>query len=543
MHLDLHSGGRIRDSFQGALELLKASSGLLVLFVLLPQAARGTAYYVSCTGNDNNIGTSTSTPWATLVKASSHTYAAGDELLLQDGCVWTTGTLQPTGSGASGNPILLANYGTGALPRIIADNAAAVYLLNLSYWTVQNLDLSQVNQTPQALDSGNQHGKDADLHADTYMWAVLEIRAENSSSTCTTTCTSNNITIENLVVHDGQWIGIFAEAGFYNSGDTGTGYINNLTIQNVEVRGNQAAGIAVEGTFLGQNAFRCSNVQVLNSWVYDNGGDGIVILQVNGGVSQGNHTAYNGLVRNARVGNWTWNSQNVNIQFNESDHNKTPLSDLNDTHARDGGGYDLDLGSINSTVQYNWSHDNYGEGVLLLAWPVGFSYHCCTTINATVRYNVFERDAQKQAGGITIFGGVNPGWIYGNTVYNVAARPDSTGAFNGTGGVLTSSIYAKSGSPRLYIYNNNFITDGTVNPSADDTMVWGDGKGTFTFNNNSWHRVEGGDDWYWSGDITSFSAWQGKGFDSADMDVSPSIIGTLGAGPVAYQLGSASPLI
>ena len=345
------------------------------------------------------------------------------------------------------------------------------------------------------------------------------------------------------MVHDGQWIGIFAEAGFYNSGDKGTGYINNLTIQNVEVRGNQAAGIAVEGTFLGQNAFRCSNVQVLNSWVYDNGGDGIVILQVNGGVSQGNHTAYNGLVRNARVGNWTWNSQNVNIQFNESDHNKTPLSDLNDTHARDGGGYDLDLGSIDSTVQYNWSHDNYGEGVLLLAWPVGFSYHCCTTINATVRYNVFERDAQKQAGGITIFGGVNPGWIYGNTVYNVAARPDSTGAFNGTGGVLTSSIYAKSGSPLLYIYNNNFITDGTVNPSADDTMVWGDGKGTFTFNNNSWHRVEGGDDWYWSGDITSFSAWQGKGFDSAGMDVSPSIIGTLGAGPVAYQLGSASPLI
>src|SRR5262249_16357908 len=164
-------------------------------------------------------------------------------------------------------------------------------------------------------------------------------------------------------------------------------------------------------------------------------------------------------------------------------------------------------------------------------------------INATVRYNVFERDGQKQAGGITIFGGVNPGWIYGNTVYNVAARPDSTGAFNGTGGVLTSSIYAKSGSPLLYIYNNNFITDGTVNPSADDTMVWGDGKGTFTFNNNSWHRVEGGDDWYWSGDITSFSAWQGKGFDSAGMDVSPSIIGTLGAGPIAYPLGSASPLI
>src|SRR5215831_20600228 len=85
MPLDLYTARRFRESFQGALELLKASSVLVLLFVLLPQAARGTAYYVSCTGNDNNNGTSTSTPWATLAKASSHTYAAGDELLLENG--------------------------------------------------------------------------------------------------------------------------------------------------------------------------------------------------------------------------------------------------------------------------------------------------------------------------------------------------------------------------------------------------------------------------------------------------------------------------
>lgn len=46
--------------------------------------------------------------------------------------------------------------------------------------------------------------------------------------------------------------------------------------------------------------------------------------------------------------------------------------DLGDTHARDGGGYDMDLGTIDSYVQYNYSHDNYGEGMLTLTWPVGF---------------------------------------------------------------------------------------------------------------------------------------------------------------------------
>src|SRR5260370_22471640 len=347
--------------------------------------AWATAYDVSCSGNDNNTGTSTSRAWATLSRASSGNYAPGDQVLLQDGCVWTAGTFQPTHSGASGSPIVLSNYGTGALPRIIASNAPAIYLLNVSYWTIQNVDLSQIGQTPQGLDSGNQHGKDNDQHADTYMWAVLEVRAlQVNNSSCTTTCTVNNVTLQNLIVHDGQWIGIFAEAGYYNSGDNGTGYINNLTINPAEVRGNQAAGIQVEGTFLGQTNFRVGSINVLNISVYVNPRDGIVVSQANGGLSQGNHTYHKGICRNARFANWVWNRQNSTIQFNESDHNMTPLSDLQDTHARDGGGYDLDLGSINSTLQYNWSHDNYGEGVLLLTWPVGFGYKCCTTTNATV---------------------------------------------------------------------------------------------------------------------------------------------------------------
>jgi hypothetical protein len=59
-------------------------------FLLLAGAhlSCATIYYASCSGNDNNNGTSTSTPWATLSKASSADYAAGDQVLLQDGWVW-----------------------------------------------------------------------------------------------------------------------------------------------------------------------------------------------------------------------------------------------------------------------------------------------------------------------------------------------------------------------------------------------------------------------------------------------------------------------
>lgn len=523
---------------------LAGSFLFIAALTVLPQAANATTYYVSCSGNDANNGTSMSTPWATLAKASSQSYAPGDQVQLEDGCVWV-GTFQPATSGSASSPITLSNYGSGALPRVVGNAGPAIYLLNVSDWTIQNLDLSQKGQTPQALDSGNQQGKDSDQHSDTYMWAVVEIRALSSSSSCTTTCTINNITVQNTVIHDGQWIGLLAEGGYYNSGDNGTGYIHNLIIQSNEIRGNQGAGVETQATFAGQTNFNDSNMQFLNNYVHDNAGDGIVFSQTNGALSQGNRTSYNGRVRNARVGNWTWNAQNVNIQWNESDHNMTPLSDLADTHARDGGGYDMDLGTLDSYVQYNYSHDNYGEGTLILTWPVGFGFSCCTSQNVTVRYNTYERDAQKQAGAITDFGGVVPGYIYGNTCYNVAARPATTGMFNGTGGCFTSSIYGKSGKPTLYIYNNNFISDGTVNPSAKDTILWGDGSGTFVFNNNSYYDVSGPLTWTWGkSSYTTFAAWQSAGFDAAgkapgNLELS----GTIGTGPAAYQLAATSPLV
>lgn len=89
------------------------------VLVIAPSLCFSTSYYVSCTGSDSNNGTSSSTPWATLAKASAQPYAPGDQVLLLDGCVWV-GTFQPTTSGISGNPITLSNYGSGALPRIMA---------------------------------------------------------------------------------------------------------------------------------------------------------------------------------------------------------------------------------------------------------------------------------------------------------------------------------------------------------------------------------------------------------------------------------------
>ena len=59
------------------------------------------------------------------------------------------------------------------------------------------------------------------------------------------------------------------------------------------------------------------------------------------------------------VGLWTWDSNNITIQNNESYANRSGAA------TADGGGLDLDGGVTNSKVQYNYTHGNDGAGVLV----------------------------------------------------------------------------------------------------------------------------------------------------------------------------------
>jgi hypothetical protein len=319
--------------------------------------------------------------------------------------------------------------------------------------------------------------------------------------------------------------------------------VDNVVVSGVEAWRNHKAGVEFTSTYTKQVSYHATNVAVVDSYLHHNGGDGVMMGPVDHGLIDGNDCSYNGQLRNARLGCWSWDSHDVVIQFNESHHNITPLAiDQTNPKARDGGGFDLDLGSEDSVMQYNWSHDNAGEGFLLLTWPVGFGFQRGTTHQAQMRYNVGERDGQKLAGGITVFGGVAPAWIYNNTIYYVSARPAGTPMFNGEGGALTTSIFGKSGKPDLRIYNNVFITDGTANPAVPSYNTWSDGSGTFTVDRNLWWRPQGGVSFRWGGSTcATFACWQGLGFDPNGVNANPQVTGPLGGGPTAYQLAAGSP--
>ena len=74
-------------------------------------------YYVDPSGDDSRDGTSPDKAWRTLSKVNSVSYSPGDQVLLKRGGKWQE-TLRLTSSGASGVPIVYADYGTGPKPVI-----------------------------------------------------------------------------------------------------------------------------------------------------------------------------------------------------------------------------------------------------------------------------------------------------------------------------------------------------------------------------------------------------------------------------------------
>jgi hypothetical protein len=532
----------MKDNLRHSVMILTALLVVLMSLFAAPSNVRAinTIYYVNCaTGSDSNNGLSPSTAWRTTTRANQQTYTAGDQILFARGTVCSGAAFKPVGNGAVGNPVIVADYGTGNLPVIdgVGAHEPAIFLLNVQNYTVRNLDLTQHGQTPQVIKDD---GKDSDQKSDEYMRAIVHILGLGpiGVQACGEACTVRNIRLENLKVHDGSWNGIYGGAGYYQLDTNTFGYIDNLVVTGVESWNNNKSGMDVTSTYTKTVTYGSTNIQALNSYWHNNGGDGVVVGPADHILIDGNEASYNGQLRDARLGLWTWDSHDTTIQFNNSHHNMTPE---NTSGARDGGGFDCDLGSEDCMMQYNWSHDNQGEGFLIMTWPIGYGYSRGVSHNIQMRYNISERDAKKLACPITVFGGVLPGVVYNNTIYYEPARLAGSPMFQAEGGAFCSSIWGKSGTPTMHVYNNIFISNGTVNPNAVSNLVWTDSKGTFFFNNNLWYRVEGGVRFFWGRSaITTWSGWQAKGFDAQGYNANPLITGALGGGPNAYLLQATS---
>jgi parallel beta-helix repeat protein len=478
--------------------LLAVLAGCIFFMLGSPALAAGATYYVNCSAASDGNGSSTS-PWNNLTTVNSKTFAPGDSLLFNRGTT-CTGSFVFSSAGTSANRITIGAYGTGPLPAIDGTGQnRAVKLLNTSYVTMQDLEVKNSR-----------------------VWGVL--------LTTNTDAPAVGVTLKNLVVHDvtggsykemgAKWTGlvVFAPGMIVEPDMTkGSGvytrksYFDTVLVDNVNAYNTTLwAGIFVWGVQVDQDfqwarhaldpALQSRNITIQNSTAHDTYGDGIAIYMSHNGTIQNSVVYRSGLEPppediGTPVGLWWWSSANMVAQFNESYDNHSP--------GVDGGGYDIDYGSTNSTMQYNYGHDNaaYCMSVFGYSGPTKTSilrYNICAgngTDHTYIKVRAGKQTTEIRPGQSEIYlctwggGKLQDTWIYNNTFYiNSTGDPSATGLFDvcpGGGDAETNGIFRNNlvvsaipnvlgdlatANNRARNYNLYYYTGGTftdLNPEAN----------------------------------------------------------------------------
>lgn len=379
----------------------------------------GATYHVSPTGDDKNPGTSPAAPLKTIAAALGKA-AAGDVVRLAPGATFNEAIdIQPGKGGAPGRPIVVSSDPQSRARIVVPAGKSGINIHNASALTFENLILAGpgMNSTRAVgVYAQADGGRFTDL-----AFRNLDVSGFNQGLEV----------ISYLAASDG-FTGVLIE---------GVALHHNLQ------GGGSTYGLAAGS--LRDVVVRCSSFHHNpgDPTVKRPSGDGFVLGGVDGGLIDG-CVAYNnggqGTNSAGPVGLWAYSSNRVTIQFSESHHNLALL--------QDGDGFDLDIATTNSVIQYCYSHDNYGAGYLLS--QAGNS----PWSNNVVRYNISQNDAAgKKLGAVTFYSdptglGLTDAYVYGNTIY-AAVGP----ALN-----LTSAGNAAG----LRVFNNIFVT------ARDQQLVW-----------------------------------------------------------------------
>lgn len=324
--------------------MLRTCFAVLAL-VLVSPVYSGQTYHIDCaSGSDAAAGTSASSAWRTLAKASAAPLAPGDSLLLKRGTV-CSGALAPRGSGSEGQPVRLGAYGTGALPVVNSGSAqAALKLVDQHHWEIENIEFAGGDPYGILITGTKGTLKHFRLRNVVVRDVTGTVKAKGSGLVCV-------LAPPGLVLDDIAIDGVTA----YNT--------------------TQWAGIIVSG---GSRENRARNVTIRNSIVHDVFGDGIVLFNVENGLIEKSAAWLTGLQPTQTIGTpngiWTWRCRNCTVQLTEGFWIDSP--------GVDGGVYDIDWGNDDNIVQQNYGHDAQGYCASVFAASKE------VTTNSVIRYNV-----------------------------------------------------------------------------------------------------------------------------------------------------------
>ena len=432
------------------------------------------SYYFSASGNDGNDCRSTSTACKTVSKVSSLTYAPGNSILFHGGdsfvgC-WSLNSTRVPSLGSKDNPITINSYGGGTASLLSNCSGPFKPLLNIdgiSGVKIQNLILS----------------------ADGVTNSQIGIEIQNSSSrNAVDTVIINNVEVTgfNATTSSNYAVGIFI-AGRANNGRCGP--LNNIQVLNSTLHGALPTSTddnGINGYGCGNNV---TNVIYRGNLLYNIGGhpngtngtsgNGLLANGVNGGELSFNIAHDNGANTNTcggPAGVWAYSSANITIQYNEV-YNMQPSSF---TKGCDWAAYDLDAGVSNSVLQYNYSHNNFGPGLLLFV-----ANHATAWGPNTVRYNVSENDNHTGGGNIGVAKfAKGTAYIYNNTIWSNNTLPAGTRPW-----CLQTAI---SGSAFSGIFANNICAMNKTDLANAQFVYLETGSDGLTFKSNAYYANNGG---------------------------------------------------
>ncbi|MBE3010646.1 discoidin domain-containing protein [Microbispora sp. NEAU-D428] len=419
-------------------------------------------YYVDAQGDDSAAGTSPETAWKSLEKVNSAGLHPGDTVRFQGGDTWHGG-LVITSSGTPGAPITITSYGQGR-PLIAGDTLvdAAVTIANAHDVVVSGLEVT--NSTDLSAS------KSIDYRG---IFAIAKDIGEVAG-----------VVVKDNYVHDidGKGTSRIGRGGIVVGvrGNTTPTWYSDLLIEGNEVSDSNGYGISTFTTWCagceiyspetGVPASEVSKTRKAfarpvfrDNYVHDVAGGGITPQYSDDALVEWNTVdraaAHRLVPGGGNVGIWWQGTNRITVQYNVS--RRTGFNSLNQDPT-DMQGFDADMGTSGSLVQYNYSDSNAG----------GFFLCLISANNVTLRYNVSRRDYFRP---FSLWSGCWNFRGYNNTIWGTADTVPRNRA-DGTKYEQPVEAFVRNQSPSGNLLFNNIF----YNP-ARATF---DCRSTCSFNGN-----------------------------------------------------------
>ncbi len=425
-------------------------------------------YYVDAeNGSDSNSGLFTNEAFRTLSRISGKYFQPGDRILFKSGQTFY-GQLNISGCGSDESPIFVGTYGGEEKAKICASVGSAVTVIS-EHIVIENLEITNPVGTAGIL---------------------------------ITTCgegIKSDITVRNCYIHD---IDVNERQFAYQSGGivafvdgVETAWFDGVVIENNIIENTARTGIYLGTVFAARPGvwginnyvsddegwYPLTDCIVRGNEVTDARGDGIMAVGAKNILIERN-TVNNAFCTQlqrsvACVALWTTNTNDAVMQYNDVGHTNLPAGNA------DGDAFDIDIASVRTVVQYNYSHDNASGFLLICNFGDGYKI----SRDHTVRFNLSVNDVAAAGQGVFMLTGANPGTeIYNNTVYmggtSRAVQPvyhfgDTTSDFTFTNNIFYAEdniglIWGNTGADYIdFVYRNNIFWNVEIPGNAGVTVL------------------------------------------------------------------------